>query len=176
MIKITFFLVLLISPLIFCIQQITKPQREELIDDVLSNYLHIKTREDASTFLDILEMQIEVLEREGKSNPKLKSENSVFTCPSYPRSSPKPTSVHKLRPGDIDVVMALGDSLTAAFGAGAGSIFTVFTEYRGMSWCIGGDSNLDSILTVPNVLKLYNPNVKGFSIKTGTTSSSNSKT
>lgn len=62
---------------------------------------------------------------------------------------------------DIDVVMALGDSLTAAFGAGAGSIFSVFTEYRGMSWSIGGDNSVAKTFTLPNILKNYNPNVKG---------------
>ena len=55
----------------------------------------------------------------------------------------------------------MGDSLTAAFGAGAGSIFSVFTEYRGMSWSIGGDNTVAKTFTLPNILKNYNPNVKG---------------
>jgi phospholipase B1 len=57
--------------------------------------------------------------------------------------------------------MAMGDSLTAAFGADAWTIFTVFTEYRGLSWSIGGDSNVNEVFTIPNILKKYNPNIKG---------------
>ena len=44
---------------------------------------------------------------------------NTFNCPPLTRSLIPPTSVHKLKPGDIDVVMALGDSLTAANGADA---------------------------------------------------------
>lgn len=53
------------------------------------------------------------------------------------RSKERPTSVHALKPGDIDVVGAMGDSLTAANGAGATNIFQVLTENRGVSWSIG---------------------------------------
>ena len=47
------------------------------------------------------------------------------------RSLTVPVSVHKLRPGDIDVIGAIGDSLTAANGAFATDIFQVITEARG---------------------------------------------
>lgn len=53
------------------------------------------------------------------------------------RSKVRPTSVHRLRPGDVDIVAAMGDSLTAGNGAVASNIFDVFTENRGMSWSIG---------------------------------------
>lgn len=53
------------------------------------------------------------------------------------RSKTRPTSVHALRPGDIDVVGAMGDSLTAANGAGASNVFQVLIENRGVSWSIG---------------------------------------
>ena len=42
-----------------------------------------------------------------------------------------PSSVHALRPGDIDVVLAMGDSITAGFGALSDNIFQLFNEYRG---------------------------------------------
>ncbi|XP_068088852.1 phospholipase B1, membrane-associated-like isoform X2 [Hyperolius riggenbachi] len=79
-----------------------------------------------------------------------------------------PTSVHKLRPGDIKVVAALGDSLTAAFGARATSILNVATEWRGVSWSGGGDETLNTVTTLPNILKKFSPNLKGFSTGTGT--------
>ena len=49
-------------------------------------------------------------------------------------SPSNPTSVHKLRPTDIKVVGAIGDSLTAANGAKAVLLTSLLTEYRGVSW------------------------------------------
>ncbi|XP_073412440.1 phospholipase B1, membrane-associated [Dendrobates tinctorius] len=74
-----------------------------------------------------------------------------------------PKSAHQLRPGDIKVVAALGDSLTAAFGAKSTSLLNLMTEWRGVSWSIGGDGTLDTYTTLPNILKKFNPNLKGFS-------------
>lgn len=47
-----------------------------------------------------------------------------------------PIVVHRLRPGDIDVVGAMGDSVSAGFGSGATFAFLWqwFYEYRGRSW------------------------------------------
>lgn len=53
------------------------------------------------------------------------------------RSIVKPSSVHKLRPGDIDVVGAMGDSLIAGNGAMEEWALGTMIEYRGISWCIG---------------------------------------
>lgn len=53
------------------------------------------------------------------------------------RSKNKPTSVHKLKPGDIDVVGGIGDSLTAGFGSNALNPLQIFIESRGKSWSIG---------------------------------------
>jgi phospholipase B1 len=79
------------------------------------------------------------------------------------RSSERPTSVHKLRPGDIQVIGALGDSITAACGARAKTILGMLVEFRGRSWSIGGQEELIKILAVPNILKLFNPTLFGFS-------------
>ena len=75
----------------------------------------------------------------------------------------KPTSVHRLRPSDINVVAALGDSLTAALGANAKTVLGLLFEYRGRSWSMGGDDKLEDLVTLPNVLKKFNANLKGFS-------------
>ena len=61
-----------------------------------------------------------------------------FPCQlQQPRSNRVPTSVHRLRPGDIDVVAALGDSLSAGTGAMAHNILQVATEYRGVAFSSG---------------------------------------
>ncbi|KAJ8983283.1 hypothetical protein NQ317_010533 [Molorchus minor] len=52
------------------------------------------------------------------------------------RSKQVPKSVHQVRPGDIDVIGALGDSLTVAFGASANSLFQM-SEARGRSFSGG---------------------------------------
>lgn len=79
------------------------------------------------------------------------------------KSERRPTSVHKLRPGDISVVAALGDSLTAASGATSTRVQDLFMENRGLSWSIGGQWNWQNATTMPNILKEYNPALVGFS-------------
>ncbi|XP_053315060.1 phospholipase B1, membrane-associated [Spea bombifrons] len=92
---------------------------------------------------------------------------SDLTCQATGPSPQIPTSVHKLRPADIKVVAALGDSLTAAFGANATSLADFANEWRGISWSIGGDGTLETHTTIPNILKKFNPNIKGFSTGIG---------
>ncbi|XP_077989701.1 phospholipase B1, membrane-associated-like [Glandiceps talaboti] len=92
----------------------------------------------------------------------------TFDCPIPPPSAERPTSVHELRPSDVDVMAALGDSITAGFGAGAETLFQTGIQYRGISWSIGGDNSLEEgTLTLTNIIREYNPDVRGFSIETG---------
>uniref|UniRef100_A0A4W6EHF8 Phospholipase B1, membrane-associated n=1 Tax=Lates calcarifer TaxID=8187 RepID=A0A4W6EHF8_LATCA len=88
---------------------------------------------------------------------------SDFSCVDLVPSDIVPTSVHKLRPADIKVVAALGDSSTAGTGAKAKNIFDLSKEYKGVSWSIGGDKTLETVTTLPNILKKFNPSLKGFS-------------
>ncbi|XP_077996977.1 phospholipase B1, membrane-associated-like [Glandiceps talaboti] len=90
-----------------------------------------------------------------------------FRCDVSVRGAAPATSVHNLRPSDIQVVGALGDSLTAANGAGASWVLEVLTEYRGLSFSAGGDKTLEEVSTLPNILKKYNPNLVGFSVGKG---------
>ncbi|XP_037076862.1 phospholipase B1, membrane-associated-like [Pollicipes pollicipes] len=64
------------------------------------------------------------------------------------------TSVHRLRPGDIRVVAALGDSVTTGWAAGASRLSAPGTDYRGASWSGGGGR---SALTLPNILRHFSP-------------------
>ncbi|KPP78103.1 phospholipase B1, membrane-associated-like [Scleropages formosus] len=86
---------------------------------------------------------------------------------SFHRSSPlirtPSRSVHRLRPEDIKVVASLGDSLTAGFGAKSKNLLELTTEYRGVSWSIGGDETLETVTTLPNILRKFNPSLMGFS-------------
>ena len=89
---------------------------------------------------------------------------SDFPCKPF-NSTTKPASVHRLKPSDVDVVAALGDSITAAFGTKSSDLLTLFVEFRGVSWSIGGDKTLDQVTTLPNILKKYNSRVRGFSVR-----------
>ncbi|KAI4498829.1 hypothetical protein M0802_006004 [Mischocyttarus mexicanus] len=84
-------------------------------------------------------------------------------------------SVHRLRPGDIDVIGGLGDSLVAGSGALEEFAIGTFIEARGVSWCAGGQDNWRRFLTLPNLLKVFNPNLTGYSTGTGEFVSSKAK-
>lgn len=62
-----------------------------------------------------------------------------FPCagPDAKASFYKPTSVHRLRPGDIQMVAALGDSLVSAQGALSTGISNAGENYRGVSFATG---------------------------------------
>ncbi|XP_063975285.1 phospholipase B1, membrane-associated-like isoform X2 [Diachasmimorpha longicaudata] len=81
------------------------------------------------------------------------------------RSRTVPSSVHRLRPGDIDVIAAMGDSLTAGFGLYANNIFDLFIENRGSSAFGGGQGTWRDTLTLPNILKEFNGNLFGFATR-----------
>ncbi|XP_015109337.1 phospholipase B1, membrane-associated [Diachasma alloeum] len=92
------------------------------------------------------------------------SNETSFPCDvSGGRSEYVPTSVHKLRPGDIDIIGAMGDSLTAGFGIFATNLFNIFIENRGVSAIGGGQGTWRDFITLPNILKEYNPNLYGYS-------------
>lgn len=90
-----------------------------------------------------------------------------LVCPAAGPSSQVPVSVHRLRPGDIRVVAAMGDSLTAANGALSTHIADVVTNYRGVSWSAGGSGHYTRVLTLPNVLKQFSPRLVGYSTGSG---------
>jgi phospholipase B1 len=84
-----------------------------------------------------------------------------YSCdPSLMAPSPsKPTSAHAVRPADINLVMAMGDSITAGFCTD--DVGGCHNEYRGLSFGGGGDRGLDTHITIPNIIQKYNPNVFG---------------
>ncbi|KAF7281734.1 hypothetical protein GWI33_004295 [Rhynchophorus ferrugineus] len=98
-----------------------------------------------------------------------------FTSSGTGRSTTRPTSVHQLRPGDIDVIGAMGDSLVAGNGAMEEFALGTMIENRGVSWCAGGEGSWRQYLTLPNILKEFNPNLRGYSTGTGEFLSSNAK-
>ncbi|XP_077989678.1 phospholipase B1, membrane-associated-like [Glandiceps talaboti] len=122
------------------------------------SHLHAMSKEGITHFNDMEDGELKY-NSEGATNYD-------FPCESI-QSTEIPTSVHRLKPSDVKVVAAMGDSLTAANGAKAKTIVGVITEYRGVSWSIGGDESYDSVPTLPNILRQYNPDIIGYSTGTG---------
>ncbi|XP_037818412.1 phospholipase B1, membrane-associated-like isoform X1 [Lucilia sericata] len=93
--------------------------------------------------------------------PRLKGEE--FPCKlNNTRSREPPKSVHKLRPGDIDIVGAIGDSLSAGNGIISEQIIHIAMEFRGLAFSGGGIEDWRTVLTLPNILKVFNPKLYGF--------------
>jgi hypothetical protein len=82
-----------------------------------------------------------------------------FNCSALPKMPPA-TDVNHLRPQDIKVIMAVGDSISAGFAMHAGPLVEVWklVEYRGDVFSIG--ANPDQY-TLPNFFKHYSPNIIG---------------
>ncbi|EGV98332.1 Phospholipase B1, membrane-associated [Cricetulus griseus] len=59
--------------------------------------------------------------------------------------------------------------LQAGNGAGSkpGNVVDVLTQYRGLSWSVGGDENIRTVTTLANILREFNPSLKGFSVGIG---------
>lgn len=92
-------------------------------------------------------------------------DNVPFPCNTRGfRSGKVPKSVHQLRPGDIDIIAAMGDSLTSATGANSRNILEALIENRGLSWSGGGQGNWRTTLTLPNIMKEFNPKLFGYSL------------
>ncbi|XGW07724.1 hypothetical protein V3C99_010685 [Haemonchus contortus] len=79
------------------------------------------------------------------------------------KSKEVPKSVHSVRFADIKVVAALGDSQSAGNGANSSKLTSLRTEYRGLAFAIGGDTTLDEHITIPNILRKFNPDLFGYS-------------
>ncbi|KAK1118668.1 hypothetical protein K0M31_014972 [Melipona bicolor] len=84
------------------------------------------------------------------------------------RSPEVPESVHRLRPGDIDVIATMGDSITAGLGLTSINFLDLLVENRGIAGSIGGQETWRKYLTLPNILKEYNPKLIGYSYEDST--------
>ncbi|EDW03078.1 GH11043 [Drosophila grimshawi] len=88
-----------------------------------------------------------------------------FPCDlSEGRSAERPTLISQLRPGDIDIVAAFGDSGNSGTGIMSLGPLDAYVDYRGYSYLGGGFETWRTALTLPNILKLYNPQLYGYAV------------
>ncbi|KAJ6666858.1 hypothetical protein lerEdw1_018860 [Lerista edwardsae] len=115
------------------------------------------------------------LESQAEAVSEQRSFGTIIPCSVRDPSDTIPASVHNLRPADIKIIGALGDSLTAGNGAGSSpnDVLDVLTQYRGLSWSVGGNENISTVTTLANILREYNPRLLGFSTGKGTQDKSN---
>ncbi|RZF45700.1 hypothetical protein LSTR_LSTR004995 [Laodelphax striatellus] len=85
------------------------------------------------------------------------------------RSQEPPTSVHRLMPGDIDIVACMGDSLLVSTTGLGTNIIHLFFDNRGISWALGGQGTWRNVMSIANILREYNPNLIGYSYGTSST-------
>ncbi|XP_023322665.1 phospholipase B1, membrane-associated [Eurytemora carolleeae] len=116
-----------------------------------------------SNFVESSDIVIrKLLKDEERGQCRLEPEQK-FPCKNIKSSKHIPDSVHKLRPADIQVVAALGDSITVGVGAGAESVLDIGKRYRGVSFSSGGAGTWRDVVTLPNILKIFNPYLYGAS-------------
>ncbi|VVC30184.1 Hypothetical protein CINCED_3A016076 [Cinara cedri] len=90
--------------------------------------------------------------------------STEFFCDTNGMRSPtRPTSAHKVRPGDVDIVGSIGDSLMAGTGSLSNILPQLAVDHRGLSWTSGGQGTWKEFLTIPNILKVFNPKLVGYS-------------
>ncbi|XP_045460804.1 phospholipase B1, membrane-associated-like [Harmonia axyridis] len=137
------------------------------IIDSLYNYFSKTTMINGGNFIIQYPKRVGNVRKQKPFSPYMQFPCANTTSKGIGRSLYPPNSVHKLRPGDIDVIGAMGDSLIAGNGAMEEYALGTMIEYRGISWCAGGEGTWREYLTLPNILKEYNPNLTGYSTGTG---------
>jgi len=88
-----------------------------------------------------------------------------FPCDTNRRSFyfGQPNNIRDIGPGSISVVAAVGDSIIAGIGALSQNLLGAFKRYPQQSFAMGGGKTWREYLTVPNILKEYNPRLRGYS-------------
>jgi len=74
-----------------------------------------------------------------------------------------PENVSDVGPSDIQVVAGVGDSILAGTGALSTNILDVTKRFPEVSFALGGGKTWREYLTIPNILKQFNPDLTGFS-------------
>lgn len=88
----------------------------------------------------------------------------TFSCPKIKTDLLTGTSIGDLSPEDIGIIASMGDALAT----GVGLWPQTDIEFRGAAFPIGGDATIDGLVTVPNILREFNPSLAGVSHGMGT--------
>jgi len=120
---------------------------------------------DAATLRKVAELQLEYIVNHRNDTNHEMMKQPLPMLSDCPELKPTPTATHikQLKPQDIRVVAAVGDSIST----GCNSLSTTWfglKDYQGLSWSIGEDSGVN---TLPNLLKQYTTSLVGGAKGTG---------
>eukprot|EP01112_Ceratiomyxa_fruticulosa_P019754 TRINITY_DN6540_c0_g1_i1.p1 TRINITY_DN6540_c0_g1~~TRINITY_DN6540_c0_g1_i1.p1 ORF type:complete len:402 (-),score=75.01 TRINITY_DN6540_c0_g1_i1:80-1285(-) len=149
-------LVVVLFCLLFVVSSSLSPIEQDIKDAFPGK---VKTQSQLNDMIFALKQNVEESRLNGGA---MKRSIEALNCPALPLPPPV-DNVFSLKPGNIKVVAALGDSITTGSSAKDNNIISM-KQYRGLSFSIGGDSG---VTTLPNLLKPYNPAVIGFSTGIG---------
>ncbi|XP_065833664.1 phospholipase B1, membrane-associated-like isoform X2 [Oscarella lobularis] len=145
---------------------------QALAESYSESKMHRRVNEGSDPEMEVVRLAAmlrDVANIENFTATQLSPVGAEFSCPRLEPSPEVPQSVHQLRPSDIKVIGALGDSISAAFLSMAETVLDVILvrEYVGNSWSIGSDyGDPTEAATLANFLGYYNENLRGSS--TGT--------
>mmetsp|Transcript_81212 Transcript_81212/g.156862 ORF Transcript_81212/g.156862 Transcript_81212/m.156862 type:complete len:380 (+) Transcript_81212:42-1181(+) len=83
-----------------------------------------------------------------------------FVCPAVTPAKAEPADVTELHPGHVSVIMAMGDSITAAFASRGPVKDNMPLEFRKFSWSIGQGSA--EAMTLPYLIHHFNSSLTGY--------------
>ncbi|XP_068728494.1 phospholipase B1, membrane-associated-like [Montipora capricornis] len=144
------------------------------IDVLVANAEVVKALKKPENFMELKTYVSYMKDKSGLNGWKDKQElllpfaSDKYCSPLPQKSQHAPHSVHQLRPSDIKVIAAMGDTFNLALGARATSLNGFFTDYQDISWSIGGGSYLNYTTTLPNIIAQFNPGIRGASLKNST--------
>uniref|UniRef100_A0A0N5C6D4 Lipase_GDSL domain-containing protein n=1 Tax=Strongyloides papillosus TaxID=174720 RepID=A0A0N5C6D4_STREA len=84
-------------------------------------------------------------------------DGGTFNCQKVKKDYYTGYKAEKINPEDIDIVAAMGDSLSTGMGLWQ----NLKIEFRGAVFTVGGDSYLEGLVTIPAILQLFNQNLMG---------------
>ncbi|KAF1770696.1 hypothetical protein GCK72_002517 [Caenorhabditis remanei] len=87
------------------------------------------------------------------------NDRKTFSCPRTKLELMTGRSVADISPEDITIIAAMGDALATGIGLWPNADI----EFRGASFPIGGDSTIDGLITIPNILREFSPKIVGVS-------------
>ncbi|CAD5216003.1 unnamed protein product [Bursaphelenchus xylophilus] len=83
----------------------------------------------------------------------------TFQCQLIKNALKSGDSGANISPEDISIVAAMGDALSTGVGLWSGSEI----EFRGAAFTVGGDATIDGLVTLPNILQQFSPDLEGMS-------------
>uniref|UniRef100_A0A0K0ECC2 Lipase_GDSL domain-containing protein n=1 Tax=Strongyloides stercoralis TaxID=6248 RepID=A0A0K0ECC2_STRER len=128
-------------------------KNEKSFDEKINNEL-LKKKDDSLEDYDDENFE------NGKTSILIKktfSDGKTFNCQKVKKEFYTGYKPEKINPEDIDIVAAMGDSLSTGMGLWQ----NLKIEFRGAVFTIGGDSYLEGLVTIPAILQLFNQNLMG---------------